>query len=110
MFLLDLVMAKLTKTYPGMSKRPRPTNPRYAEAWSLHVSGLTFAGIGKEMGISPERARQMVYRWEPWAAAPPTDFLMSDVGAAFLQWVAGCELSPKAKDTLDSWALQKPQK
>jgi hypothetical protein len=37
-------------------------NPRYAKAVSLHSDGLTFDEIGSELGVTRERARQIVTR------------------------------------------------
>jgi hypothetical protein len=37
-----------------------PDWPRYAKALDLHLAGATLAAIGGELGVSGERARQML--------------------------------------------------
>jgi len=34
--------------------------PRYAKALDMRLAGCTYAAIGKELGVSRERARQLV--------------------------------------------------
>jgi DNA-directed RNA polymerase sigma subunit (sigma70/sigma32) len=44
-------------------------SPRYEQVWNLRQHGLTLKAIGIIMSLSPERIRQMVFKWNRWLKA-----------------------------------------
>lgn len=39
---------------------------RNIRIWEMHKQGMTFAAIGRRMGLSRERIRQIVRSFDPW--------------------------------------------